>query len=157
MELSFSSRKVIFNAMFLLCLCASIVGLVTGCGGVNPVAVVAEWVVGIAKDAGNFVIEKAGTFADALTRCWKAFWGSNLINNVEVNKENPLKGIYQGILQCSVKWLRTEGSKKLENELSSKLTNPHMVRNSIGSTDWELDPEEMEKINNLVRQLMKAN
>lgn len=157
MELSLSSRRVIFNAMFLLCLYASIVVLVTGCGVVEPVKVIAEWVVGIAKDAGNFVIGKAGTFADALTRCWRAFWGNSLVSNVEVDKESPLKGIYQGILQCSVKWLRTDGSKKLENELSIKLNNPHMIRNSIGSAEWELAPNEMDRINSLAKQLMNTN
>lgn len=159
METSLSYRRFVVAVMLIACLSVPAMSVFTGCGtAVKPVKVVGEWIVGFATETGKFVVEKAENFADALAAAWRAFWGTDklIVNNVEVDKENPLRGKYRGVLQHTVKWHRTENNKLLENELSGKLTNPRMIRKSADSTEWDLAPEEIERIQDLQKQLMKV-
>ena len=139
---------------------------VAGCNGDGGVITpVLDWFVGFATETGEWVIEKATTFGDAVVRAWRAFWGTDklIVNNVIVDKDNPLRGEYNGVLQCKAEWNRTVssgGCRREEQERSDvvliKLDHPKMVRESEDSTDWELAPEEKDRINMMRDQLLPA-
>jgi len=121
--------------------------LTIGCNS-SELKPVLDWFVGFAKAAGEFVVEKATVFAQALKRAWLAFAGENM--NVDPDPDDPLKGRYLGELRCKVAWGES-------NELSVKLDSPKMVRSSSDSEVWELAPEEKELIENLQQELLSAS
>lgn len=146
----------------ILCLCL-FVGFVTatssGCGRVSSiVATAGEWVVGFATEAGTYIIEKAGTFADAVSAAWKAFWGTDkqIVNNVLVDPANPLVGRYKGEMKCNAEWnRRLEKGQEKRNSLTITLSDPRMVRTSEESSSWSLAEEEVEKLTLLQKQLLE--
>ena len=61
-----------------------------------------------------------------------------------------------GLIGCFVAWGEVdEDNPQGKNTLEIKLHNPKMVRSSVDS-DWELAPEEKERINTLQETLMNA-
>lgn len=142
----------------------------TGCGGTSSsgvpgysstevtgggvISTIKEWIVGFATAVGEFVFEKAATFAEAVSKAWSAFWGTDKVNGVRVDENDPLKGVFESTLQCKVEWGST-GSDSRSNSLEITLDHPKMVRTSPDSTDWQLAPEERSRIDTLQQQLLK--
>ncbi len=131
----------------------------TGCGpstegegGFRPVM---EWVVGFATATGEFVMEKATTFAQAVSRAWTAFWGAATVGGVIVDENDPLQGVFDGTLQCSVEWGST-GSSEASNRMAIELDRPRMVRDSADVENWELAPEERQRIEELRDLLLQS-
>lgn len=143
---------VVWSVVLLLlapALCATV-----GCTGEDePITPVFDWFVGFAKATGEFVVEKASNFADAVARAWTAFWGPDKVNNVLVDEDNPLKGMYDGKLQCSVAW-GAEGSDPRDNRLEIELDRPRMIRESADSEEWALAPKEKSRIKELQKLLL---
>lgn len=146
---------------FAMCLClvaCLLIPALSGCTKVKSVTTtVSEWIISFATETGKFVKEKATTFGEALSAAWKAFWGTdkNIVNNVVVDKDDPLKGRYKGTLDCNVDWNRTiENGKTKQNSLSIKLSDPKMARTSENSDSWELADEEHEKLMTLQKELL---
>lgn len=161
MERAMSWKRPLVAAMLAVCLTSPIVASFVGCDTANktviqPVKQVAEWIVSFAKETGEFIGRKATAFADAVAAAWRAFWGTDKINNVIVDKDNPQRGKYDGVLQCKAEWNRTVDSRQRHNELSIKLDHPRMVRKSAETTEWELAPEERARLNDLQKQMMSA-
>gem|GEM_PF-7042518 len=126
-------------------------------GGIASVAEQAkDWIVAFATETGSYVLSKAEQFGSALSAAWTAFWGSDKVNNVIVDKDDPLKGKFDGILRCSVDWGGiTDGESKVrDNSLKITLDHPRMVRTSEESTDWTLAPEETDRLRALEKQLL---
>lgn len=141
-----------------ICVVAPGLSTMSGCrgGSLGPVDDFVGWIVGFAKETGEFVVEKAQVFSDAVAAAWRAFWGLGKVNNVIVDENDPLRGVYDGTLQCRAEWRRTGGTGGEPNEVSIKLNRPRMVRQSPDNTSWELAPEEQDRINVLQNQLMSA-
>ena len=160
MERALNWKRPLVAVMLAACLAAPMTATFTGCNGCNwvfkPVKDVAEWIVGFAKETGDYIVAKASTFADAVTAAWRAFWGTDKVNNVKVDKNDPLHGTYDGTLQCKAEWKGTGGGKERQNEVSIKLDHPRMIRKTAENTDWELAPEERTRIDDLQRQLMSV-
>ena len=140
-------RKPVASLLVAFMLAGLVLG-VSGCGcDGNTIGTIKDYIVGFATDVGKWVYEKAATFAEALARAWRAFWGTDLVKNVRPFPDNPLKGEYQGKLKTRVEWGKVNpDTGKPENHVEIALTNPIMVRPSKDSTDWELAPEEKRKI-----------
>lgn len=138
MERVLNWKRPLVALILLAFIAGPMAASLTGCASVKAVT---EWVVGFAKETGEFIVAKAKTFADALAAAWRAFWGTDKVNNVIVDKENPLHGKYDGILQCKAEWNRTEGSKEHHNELSIKLDRPRMIRKSPETVEWDFAPK----------------
>lgn len=112
-----------------------------------------EWLVGFAEEVGNFIKRTAGSLADALAAAWHAFWGDALVSNVRVKEDDPRRGKYDGILSCHVAWGQKQEGKELPNHVVVTLDHPDMVRESSGSTEWDLAPEVYERIHSAASNL----
>ncbi len=140
-------RKPVAGVLVAFMLAGLVLG-VSGCGPGEPtIGTITDYIVGVATDVGEWVYEKADTFAKALAKAWRAFWGTDLVKNVRPFPDNPLKGEYQGELKARVQWGKVNpDTDSPENHVEIALTNPIMVRPSKDSTEWELAPEEKRKI-----------
>lgn len=126
-------------------------------GGKGAIVPAFDWIVGFATEAGNWVTAKANNFAAALADAWRAFWGTDLISNVKPDKDDPLKGTYVGLMKASAAWGKaSEDDRKPGNRLEIELDNPRMIRKSPDSIEWELAPREIERIDELQKQLLSA-
>ena len=65
------------------------------CKAFRTASKISDWIVSFATDVGTFTSRTAKSFADAVNRVWEAFF-PELVHNVLVDKDNPLKGIYNG-------------------------------------------------------------
>ena len=129
-----------------MCACRAPTGGVT----IPPIKAVWDWIVGFATDAGQYVKEKATTFAEALKRAWLAFFQNH--SDIVPDANNPLKGTFSGILKCVVAW-----GKDGVNELKITLKQPRMQRTSSDSDHWELDDAAKKQIETLRDQLLKED
>lgn len=127
----------------------------TAGGGV--IVPVLNWIVGFATETGNWVTAKAENFATALADAWRAFWGTDIIGNVKPDKDDPLKGTYVGIMKAVAIWGKaSEDDGEPGNRMEIKLDHPRMIRKSPDSTEWELAPREIDRIDELRKQLLSA-
>jgi len=150
------SRQRLLIGVLVTCLGVSVTVGSAGCGdrGIVPVA---DWIVGFARETGAWVTAKAENFAAALADAWKAFWGTDLVANVKPDKDDPLKGTYDGKLKVSASWGKlSEDDGKPGNHLGITLDHPRMVRQSAESTEWELAPREKDRIDELQKQLLST-
>ena len=93
----------------------------------------------------------------AVQGAWKAFWGTDLVNNVKPDAEDPpLQGTYEGTLKCEVGWGKLAEDGKPANSMTISLVNPRMVRESSDTTEWDLAPKEHGRIDVLQDQLLSA-
>lgn len=150
-----SRSGVISSTLVIALVVPTTCGLV-GCEQGGKIAPVKDWIVSFATATGAYVVEKATTFAGALSRAWTAFWGTDKVNNVIVDKGDPLKGIYDGLLRSKVEW-GSGGSRERANLVEIKLDHPRMVRESESTTEWKLAPKEEERIKELQRQLLEVS
>jgi len=151
------SHVVVWSVVLLLLvptLCTTI-GCTGGDGG-GGVPPVLGWFVGFAKATGEFVVEKASNFKDAVAKAWGAFFGPDKVNNAIVDEDDPLKGTYDGKLKCSVAW-GAEGPDARSNRLEIELDRPQMIRESTDSKEWALAPKEKSRIEELQKQLLEPS
>ena len=155
MERALNWKRSLVVVLLVACLAAPAVTTFVGCSTVASVGKhVTEWIVSFATETGKYIGHKATAFADAVAAAWKAFWGTDKINNVKLDQNDPLRGKYDGILQCKAEWKGTENGKERQNEMSIKLDHPRMIRTTTESTEWELAPEERACLDDLQKQLM---
>ena len=128
----------------------------TGCEPPTQITSVMEWVVGFATATGEFVTEKAATFAQAVSRAWTAFWGAATVGGVIVDENNPLQGVFDGVLQCSIEW-GDGGSSESSNRMAIELDRPRMMRGSVEVENWKLAPEERQRIEELRDLLLQSH
>ena len=118
--------------------------LATGCGSgqLDRVAIlpVKEWIIEIATATGEWVKGHASTFATAIQRAWRGVF-PDVVDNVDVDPANPLKGHYRSELRVWVSDHRGAQS----GELKLKLWRPSMIRTSSESKEWNIDPEQLPK------------
>ena len=151
--MTLASQQQVFMCILILFVGLFLIVGISGCKKIEPII---DWFVGFATATGDWVIEKAATFAQAVQSAWQAFWGTDLINNVKPDPNNPLEGEYDGTLKCEVGWGKVDENGMPTNKLSITLECPHMVRQSEESTQWELAPSERQRIEVLQQQLLSA-
>ena len=143
---------VVVSSVVLLLLAPALCCTV-GCGGGDTaITPVMDWIVGFAKATGEWVVERASNFADAVARAWRAIW-PDIVSGVRVDDDDPLISTYDGKLRCSVAW-GAEGSRPRENRLEIELDRPQMIRESADSKEWDLAPKEKSRIEELQKQLL---
>ena len=151
------AKPHVFVLSVVLLLLVPVLCTTVGCTGENgPITPVLDWFIGFAKATGEWVVEKASTFADAVARAWGAFWGPDKVGDVFVDEDDPLKGTFDGKLRCSVAW-GAEGPNPRNNRLEIELDGPQMTRESADSKEWDLAPKEKSRIEELQKQLLQSN
>jgi len=99
-----------------------------GCSDVKTkLEPVAEVVVEFARETGEWVSAKASTLARAMKLAWRKLF-PEMIEGVAIDAENPLMGVHKGTYKSVIK----QGG----HEITYKLLDPIMERESVDSTDW---------------------